>query len=567
MSSDNSSQNATPGGLPLLPSGWGAGRIQLAGSEDFWQDAVRYATDGGLADQLDAAIHGRAAPRTWVILHEPGEWALAAVTALGFARELAMRDQAVLLLDGDESGAEFTRRATPGETLGWVDMIRYGSGITECGTVLPFSGRRGHFLGVGAYSPTAPTSEEIRDLLRRLQRQGDDVIICAPADSAGRRWATAADLRLLCWDRAGRAAGEVETLVTELAAGDLPLTGLVGFGLPAAEKAPLEELEALVDETVVEEDGAPATDSPAQHTMATEADPEAESDATAPSEAGALGSAASILEGLEREDEQHKEEAEQERMEEEFARRKGSSGLFVWVATAAVVLIAVSAFYYFQFLRVPPDGLFPGVAQEESGQVENPPLQVAAASHDSGLAALDRSLEADNPVDDPTDGLAGTEEQPGQQDVALGSPDSGGEENQGQQDGADAATQEPAVEITQAADDTTADAGATTPEETPAPVVPATSAFDMHPYVHPAGEEGWALHVYSFPDSGQAVHMQHTLAGKGFQSAVRAVEIKDRGRWYRVYLGSFPDKQAANGARSALLKKLGEDWANAVRFK
>jgi len=519
-----SSEFATPANLPLLPSGWGAGRISFATGEDFWRDASRFASEGNLGDELDTALAGHSAPRTWVILHEPGEWALAAATALGFARALAARDQAVILLDGNEGEASFTRQASAEENLGWVDMIRYGSGISECGVVLPFAGRQGYFVGVGAYSPSEPTVEEITDLLRRLQRQADDVIVCAAADGTGRRWAARADLRLLCWDRAERTPGLVEELARNLEEAGIPLTGLVGYGLPA-ETEPLvvddEDVEAMVDEKVVEQEETPV-------------------------------SASAILDDLEKQDEGVQEEAELGRMEEEFARRKGSSRLFVWVAAAAVLLIAVSAFYYIKYLHVPSSGLFPGVA-EESGTPPQPSVPAGVASHDSGLTAMDSYLEEGNAGDtEPAvaDNEPGTEQVP--QDAATGVA------AQDEETG-------PGDDLT-AGDDEAAVTEATPPEEEPADTPPQPT-FDMMPYTHPAGQAGWALHVYSFPDTNHALQMQRTLAARGFQSEIRAVEIKEKGRWYRIYLGSFPDKQAAFGARGSLLEKLGEDWAGVVRVR
>ncbi len=332
-----SSEFATPANLPLLTSGWGAGRISFAEGEDFWQDAARFAAEGSLGDELDSALGGRSAPRTWVVLHERDDWALAAAAAMGLSRALAGRDQAVILLDGDEGQAAFTRQASVEEGLGWVDMIRYGSGISECGVVLPFDGRQGYFVGVGAYSPSEPTAEEISGLLRRLQRQADDVIICAPADAIGRRWAAQANLRLLCWDRATRAGGLVEGLAHSLEEAGMPLTGLVAYGLPVDTDPPLapsEDVETMVEEKFAEQDA---------HASST----------------------AVIFQDLEEEGQDIQPTAEVGRMEGAFARRKeGNSRLFVWVAVVAVLLIAVSAFYYLKYLHVPATGLFPDVVQE-----------------------------------------------------------------------------------------------------------------------------------------------------------------------------------------------------------
>ena len=101
------------------------------------------------------------------------------------------------------------------------------------------------------------------------------------------------------------------------------------------------------------------------------------------------------------------------------------------------------------------------------------------------------------------------------------------------------------------------------PEPEPEPTRP---LFDPAPYAGAVGVEGWALHLYSFPDSATAAQEVAILARRGINAAVRTVEITDKGRYHRVYVGSFPDRSAAKAARPALMEKLRTDWANPVRF-
>ncbi len=96
--------------------------------------------------------------------------------------------------------------------------------------------------------------------------------------------------------------------------------------------------------------------------------------------------------------------------------------------------------------------------------------------------------------------------------------------------------------------------------------VKVAGTFSMDPYLTPAGVDGWSLHVYSFPDSMSAEKERKILAAKGFQSTTRVVHFKDKGRWFRLYLGNFKTKAEANKARKLLMAELGEDWANPVRF-
>ena len=88
----------------------------------------------------------------------------------------------------------------------------------------------------------------------------------------------------------------------------------------------------------------------------------------------------------------------------------------------------------------------------------------------------------------------------------------------------------------------------------------------MDPYLVPVGSDGWALHIYSFPDEETARQEVATLERKGFRTETRAVQIKDKGRWYRVYLGSFRSKSEAQQALGPLLEELGEDWGRPTEF-
>lgn len=552
-----SAENGTPRGLPVLVTGWGAGQIRFVAGEDFWRDADRFAGEGSLGEQLDAALAGRSAPRTWVILHEPGEWELAAATALSLGRALSERDQAVILLDGDPSRPHFTRFAGRLESLGWSDMLRYGSGLTECGARLPFSGRQGYFLGVGTFAEPEPQGAAWQDLLRRLRRQADDVLICAPADAIGRSWSAWADLRLLCWDRAQRAGGLVDDLAGNLESAGTPLTHLVGFGLPGAA-ATADEDQADEDQAVedqaprveAEKDEAPKNPVIEDREMEDMVD-EVLVDPAADDEA-APRSASEILDQLEAEDGLSQPgfsddpgglDERDDLADVEFARRKGNSRLFVWLAVVAVLLITVSGFYYVKYLRVPPGGLFPETAgtSDESGLPSRSDQQDGNVIHENGLATMAQkpdevAVRAGDPIE-----IRDSSDQEGLIDAA--------------QTADEAPVADQVLEPVEAAPE---------PQESRPSVAP---VFDMGPFTHPAGEEGWALHVYSFPDSNQALAMQKDLAGRGFRSAIRAVEIEDRGRWYRVYLGSFPDRDTAGGAREALLEKLGEDWARVVHFR
>ena len=119
-------------------------------------------------------MQGKSSPRIWLFLHEPGRGDLSAAVAMSFARELAFRDQAALVLDCDDRDQALTRWAGRVEAEGWIDLARYGTSVLTSGVAMPFVGRRGYLLGVGSFAPTDVTGEEIDTLLTRLRRQADD---------------------------------------------------------------------------------------------------------------------------------------------------------------------------------------------------------------------------------------------------------------------------------------------------------------------------------------------------------------------------------------------------------
>ncbi|RKZ17641.1 hypothetical protein DRQ50_04780, partial [bacterium] len=123
---------------------------------------------------------------------------------------------------------------------------------------------------------------------------------------------------------------------------------------------------------------------------------------------------------------------------------------------------------------------------------------------------------------------------------------------------------EPAVDEAPVAEVARESEPVTEPQETAA--APARPTFDPTPYQGVVGADGWTLHLYSFPDSTGAAAEVGILARRGIKAAVRTVEIAGKGRYHRVYVGSFADRTAAREAMSSLMDRLGADWANPVRF-
>ena len=90
--------------------------------------------------------------------------------------------------------------------------------------------------------------------------------------------------------------------------------------------------------------------------------------------------------------------------------------------------------------------------------------------------------------------------------------------------------------------------------------------MDWAPFRKPAGQDGWALWLTSFPTESDAGDEIRRLESRGIRAAMHAVEIKDRGRWFRVYAGSFPDRAGAKAAVEGLKAELKHDWVVPARF-
>lgn len=516
--------------LPVFDGTAAAAAMRL-GEEGGSADAVTALTGGsGLGRHLDDALAGGAAPRVWLLVHEPGQTHLAAVAALAFAEGLAARDQAAFVLDGDDRTTALSRWLGRGDSEGWIDLVRYGASVLTAGEGLPFDGRTAYLLGVGSYAPTDATADEVAQLLSRLRRQADDILVVTPVDTAG-LWTGLADIRLLCLDRGLRGADEVAELVSRLSQDGVAPTGLVAY--PASDAAdattapvtdhaagPHPEEDALpeapaapgpVDDVTAH---GPDGEEPAGETGAGAVEESADAVAEAPPEASVAGHAA--------------------------GRKRGStSGVFWFAAAAAVVIIGAIGAYYLRFMREPADSPAPPAVSGGWPAQENDGAQVTEETTDpaGSAAAMADSAAGDAAAVEVADGPQAT--RPVTDEPAADEPETGTHV------ATEPVTQEPAPAVDAA---------------------PARPVFDAAAFTGEVGAEGWALHLYSFPDSAAAAEQVGVLARKGIDAAVRSMVIKDRGLYHRIYVGSFPDRAAAREAMPGLLEKLRTDWANPVRF-
>ncbi len=66
--------------------------------------------------------------------------------------------------------------------------------------------------------------------------------------------------------------------------------------------------------------------------------------------------------------------------------------------------------------------------------------------------------------------------------------------------------------------------------------------------------KGYTLHLASYKKEAGARKQVAELAKKGVQAKVQAVDLKDKGRWYRVVVGSFPARAQARAQGERLAK-------------
>ncbi len=568
-----------PQGLPAIEASCSATDTAPAKGAAFWDELDDRAAATGLDASLDRALAGRPAPRVWVLVHEPGRPDLGAAAAFGFARALADRGQAALVLDGDDAGADVSRWAGREYAEGWIDVVRYGTSLLTSGVPLPFAGRTAYFLGVGTYAPAEVQPDELDQLLARLRRQADDLLVILPGGPAGAAWAQRADIRLLCHDQQTLTPPRLAAVVANLTAAGVAPTALVGFGRPAETVAEVPgEPDAAAPPAA---DPMPPADEPGAAEPATEAAPPRADDPPAPAPADDEPDPLPLPgpAGEDGDEAERSVAAALAALEEEtvggldpeivYARRRGTSGVFWAVALAAAVLIALVGVYYLRYVRVPDGSVFgdgpvavvqPRLVGRPAGAEALVPAEPPATLDEDrgGSAAADTALAggADGQADRVTADsgtAAGTETDAARDSAAV--------------DRQDAA---PGMVGAAAADESAAGVAPTTgaaAEPGPAPGAAADEpAFDPAPYTVPVGTGGWALQVYSLRDSTSAEKEIERLERQGIRAAYRVVELPGSGRWWRIYVGSFATRAEARAAEAPLFRKLRTDWAKPTRF-
>ncbi len=541
-------------GLEVLDTGLNLAELDLHGGEGFWEEVRRFCRESRLEAAIDGAMGGRAAPRVWAVMESPGAGPAAAAAALGIAVVLADRGQAVVLVDADEQEPRISRWLGRSEQEGWIDMVRFGASLHGASVPLPSDGRRGAVLGVGSFAPTGVTPDEVADLLGRLRRQADDLVLVLPAKLRSLPWLEAAQIRLLGWDLLARSGDDTGRILTELdRMGAMP-EALLGFGM--------EEYHAIQERLSERE---PEAVPPAPDLADADAGIRAEQPVAAAAAGPRLGSEGAVSEAQtgRREDPGAPQTPSGQDLvagETPAARPRGrrTSGVFVALAVVAVVCLGgLALFLAGQFDRpTAPAGV--SVAEMDSRRAE--PAERAAAGDGSPAAvpsspaATDQTDAAppgdDAPVAVPSSPAATPADRPVEDDVAT--EPSGDEPAAGE-----------VVPETATAPGT---AEAAEPEEGTEAAGAGTAPLDRAAFREPVGQDGWSLWLYSFPDAESADVEVRRLERRGLRAVARAVEIEDRGRWFRVYTGSFASRDQARAAVEPLMAELKHDWVIPARF-
>jgi cell division septation protein DedD len=570
-------EGAASDGLLHFDSGLVLGELDLHGGI-FWEEAARFSTEAHL-DALVASVQAkRTPPRIWAFLDTPESTASRAAAALATARALARPGRKILVVDGDDQRPDLTRWADRYELEGWIDFLRYGASLPACSVPLPWNGADGRFLGVGSFCPAQATPQEIWDLLARLRHRVDDILISVPLDEAGGPWLAGADVRLLCWDGLTSSLAEAERTAGELATAGFPVFGLVAFaGAVAAAETPAEKLAgeepadvelAGVGSAAEEPAGEEPAGAPVLGSLADEVAPLG----TEPLFLNGPGAAHEQAEGTEGEsvaalagagEEPVRETSETDlvaamsRLDESGGEGEGgrsgkrrSSPLFWGAAALLLVVIAVVGYALIHNWNLQRPDRAIRVAHDRQAMDISPPVSDLEYPPDRDeVTGQESPAQPDATLDEAAEEADSTAGQPTVPEDLLAagpppSPEGWSEQETTAEAGGAVSTGEPSSEQL-------------SPEEQ----AEFWASFEM-----PVGQEGWTLWVYSLPDSATALREVAILERQGIRAAIHGVDIPDKGRWYRVYMGSFPSRAAAREAMPVLLTRLRQDWAQPVRF-
>jgi DedD protein len=453
--------------------------------------------------------HAREQEGSVVLVTDTEEDASArAYVAARAARLLAEEGLRILLVETTARDGGFLGAAYSEEQEGFVDLVLYGVSPQVACRPTPVSGI--HLMTPGSFPPDPGElfhSPEIDARLDQLKAPYDAVLMLATAfpegDAPNPLLVHVDGLILACRPQA---SGRLQLLVQALPEQRASVWGAVVFTSPS------ETVELAVDDALDER----------EWTAVPDAAPQAEA--------------------------------------EPVVRRKTSSSSLFRLGTIAVAVVLLGFVGWWGWMQ-----------RTQSGSSSPAPAS-------SGPSIASPRLAAQPPGADSTQVQAAASGATGAQSNATQAPSADATETAP----ASAATPSPA---------TTAAATPQTPlradaEELPPPTAGASPKNDVE-FKEPGEPEpvhreapadarirkaltltpggGYAIHLWSFSDSLEAVGALATLRKDGYDPAIVTATIPKKGTWYRVVVGRFASKEDAKEAQSLLMKRPDVDWAGIIR--
>jgi cytoskeletal protein RodZ len=551
-----------------------------------------------------------------------------AFVAAQIARLLAGAQHRVLLVDADFRQGHLSAALGQEDHVGLIDMARYGASLRSSTQDVGIQGVG--LVGVGSFWPDEgdPCSDdELRHALAQLRAFAAFVLLVAPtrlADGTYNPLFAYVDGVLLAVTLRDPSEELLEPTVRYLRGLSIPLQGVVAFTRPARPAPPaaspdltpgaaraqaprsafgatLASAEAFADADDRSAGKAPLQAEPRAHPRAAAVDAAADTAAdAAPGDAGHATPPFRPRSGAHAElGEPASEGPVSSDGHPAPARKPAASSPFFRVLTLAMAMLLLSFVGWWMLVergghrtagtqpsatRVvgpqapaaggetasPPPGA-EAQAQGSEGEAAGPEVAgPASRAHDAEEAFPEEEIPkppAGTPASakgaDAAPGGAGAAAAPASPAPAASSANSA----PATPSGPSTATGAAASSISSAAQ-TAADgsAAASRAPNGPASTLSEAERSVLEQLLKLAPGQGYALHLWSFPDSMEAVAASVKLANEGMQPAVRSALVSGR-RWFRVLVGEYPTRKQATAARVLLAQRRDVDFVGVVRIE
>jgi septal ring-binding cell division protein DamX len=449
--------------------------------------------------------------------------------AIALGRILADCGKRVLLVDADLGvpGADGLIVAEGEEGL--FDMLTAGASISRVMRAGPAANL--WKMGVGSYRPASAASlsdEELRRVVSMFKGAFDVTLICAAAWDGDEKFhplLVHSDRVIPCFHLQRSLGFSIDELTQYLNRQGVPLAGMIAFAA----------VEAAAAEPVPTPTGpeAPAGDR--------------------------LGPA---TEGL-----------APETAAEEFDEDESSSPIFRWSLGIVGLLFLAFLSWWGWVSRGPADSVEPpptDFARQEPGLVSEQELAGTTTAPETQAGQGSAQIDSTGIVGPSGGGAAETDEidVPFHELVDDDGPTPEGEEAAAGPLTGDVETGEDG-EDGQAGDQGRVIAeDRTTAAQSPPPSAQEPSSQDLRwEALREDPQSGYALHLWSFPDSLEANASAVGLRREGLGTRVLSVDLGARGRWYRVVVGRFATRAEAMAARELLAVRRDVDFVGVVRVR